>query len=150
MVWMRRNWLGTIQELQLMEQWFGADDPEELARRYDDALTALESEDVETWLADAARAGVSNDAATHFQADWLDGAEIPGVDRSTIEAALRAGFTAALTDARDNGLKTSVLWVMLGAGPDAFGVAHLVGNNAVTVVISVPLETTAAQNAEAL
>ncbi len=150
MVWMKRNWLGTIEELQIMEQWFGVDDAEELARRYDDALTALESEDVETWLADAARAGVSADAATHFQADWLDGTTIPGVDRTTLESALRSGFTAALTDAKANGLKTSVLWVMLGAGPEAFGIDHLVGANAVTVVISVPNDTTAAENATAI
>ena len=150
MVWMRRNWLGTIQELQQIESWFGVDDAEELARRYDSALSALESEDVQTWLADAAQAGVTTAAADHFQADWLDGTTIPGVDRATIESALRDGFTSALTAAKESGLKTSILWVMLGAGPEAFGVDHLVGENAVTVVISVPLDTGAATNAEAL
>jgi hypothetical protein len=144
------KWLGTIDELQAMEAWFGTDDPEELAARYDAAITALESESVEAWLADAARAGVSDGAAAHFTSDWLDGTTIPGVDRSTMERELRSGFTAALTAARDNGLKTSMLWVMAGESSGGFGVDHLVGANAVTVVISVPSGTRAAAEAPSI
>jgi hypothetical protein len=147
---MRSNWIGTIDELESIEAWFGTDDPEELAARYDDSLRALESEDVETWLAEGARANVSTDAMAHFRADWLDGTEIPGVDGGTIESTLKDGFTAAITDARTSGLKLSILWVMLGSGPGAFSIDHLVGKNAVTVVISVPTETTAAANAQVM
>jgi len=147
MVWMRMNWLGTIDELRKMEQWFGTDDPEELAARYDAALTALASEDVETWLADAARAGVEDPSAQHFKADWLDGNTIPGVERGAMETALREGFTAGLTAAREKGLKTSILCVMLGSGSETFGVDHLAGENAVTIVISVPGGTQAALDA---
>jgi hypothetical protein len=150
MVWMKRTWIGTIDELRNIEAWFGTDDPEELAARYDDSLRALDSEDVEAWMAEGARANVSSDAMDHFRADWLEGTTIPGVDRGTLESALHDGFTAAITAARANGLKMSILWVMLGSGPQAFGIDHLVGPNAVTVVISVPTETTAATNAAAL
>lgn len=148
MVWMKMNWLGTIDELRTIEKWFGTDDPEELATRYDDALAALASEDVETWLADAANAGVGEGSATHFKADWLDGDTIPGVDRDTLQRTLRTGFTNALTAAKEGGLKTSILWVTLGSGPQAFGIDHLAGENAVTIVISVPAGTPAASAAE--
>jgi hypothetical protein len=147
---MRRNWIGTIDELRSIEAWFGTDDPEELASRYNDSLRALGSEDVEVWMAEGTRANVGSDAMAHFRADWLEGTTIPGVDRDTLESSLRTGFTDAITAARESGLKMSILWVTLGSGPEAFGIDHLVGTNAVTVVISVPTETTAAANAEAL
>ncbi len=137
----RDGWLGHLDEFEAIERWFGSPDPVELTERYDAALAALADEDVETWLQDAARAGISDKAARHFRADWLDGSTIPGVGRAQLEQALRAGFTEALTAARENVLPTSILWVMLGDGPDAFGVSSLVGANAVTVVVSVPKGT---------
>jgi len=139
MVWQRRRWIGTMDELLVMEQWFAEGD--DLVSRYDDALAALAHTDVEVWLADAVRAGVQVQSAQHFRGDWLNGTAIPGVERDAIEAALRDGFTAAITDGRDTELPMSIVWVMLGEGPRAFDVNHIVGANAVTVVISVPVGT---------
>jgi len=136
-VWRWRNFLGVIDELGLIEQWFGTDDPVELVARYDAAIEVLGSEDVDAWLDLATAANVSGDSAEHFRVDWLGGNKIPGVDRKSIEAGMREGFAAALTTARDNLLKLSVV-VVAADTPDGFAVDHAMGANAVTVVIGVP------------
>ena len=70
---------------------------------------------------------------------------IPGVDGDTLAATFREGFVGALPSAaRDEQLPTSVVWVMLG---DTFAINHVVGANAVTVVISVPVGTRGASAA---
>ncbi len=145
MAWLTKGWMGSIEELFLVERWFGKGDPEDLTNRYDEAIAVLEEGNVEAWLEHAGSAGVGNESALHFQRDWLGEMTIPGVDSDTLAATFREGFVGALSAARDEQLPTSVVWVMLG---DTFAINHVVGANAVTVVISVPVGTRGASAAE--
>jgi len=135
MVWsVKRPWFGRIDEFDHIEAWFGTEDPEELLGRYDRALEMLGTGDVETWLNHSIEAGVSTGDLEHFNNDWLDGDDV-AASRDQITTALHTGFTNALTDARDNGLRTAIVYIQHG---DEFAVDHVVGGNGVTVVICVP------------
>jgi hypothetical protein len=131
-----RKRIGTVPELLQLEAWFGVDDQELLNDRYDKALEALASEDIEQWLADAARAGITADAAQRFRQDWMGGQRVPMLASADGKSRMRQGFIDAITDARANGRKLSVLFAL--AGTDDFEVDHVIGTNAVTVVIMVP------------
>jgi hypothetical protein len=135
MVFLAREWVNNIDEFQAIEQWFGVDDPLELTARYDNALGALADKNMGTWLGHGIDAGISEESMAHFQSDWLDGTGITDCDADTMAERFRAGFEAALTDARDSGLKTSIIGLNAG---DEFRIDHVVGTNAVTVVVSVP------------
>src|SRR4051812_30093766 len=91
MAWLTKQWMGSIEELILVERWFGTGDPEELTNRYDQAIAVLEEGNVEAWLEHAANAGVGNESASHFQRDWMGGMTLPGVDADTLAATLRGG-----------------------------------------------------------
>jgi hypothetical protein len=133
--------MGTIDELRQIETYFGVEDPIERVARYDAALDVLRGDDIESWLTHSSRAGVTDDALEHFRADWLNGPVMPGIDRDTMATTLRDGFAAALTTARDSALPLSAVWVMLGEDAGSFEIEHVVGANAVTVVIAVPYGT---------
>jgi hypothetical protein len=134
-----------MDEFMEIERWFGTEDPDELLRRYDQALEMLATDDVDAWLNHSMDAGVSEGALNHFRRDWVEGSEMP-VEGSQITAALHDGFSAALSEARDNGVRTSIVWVERGS---EFTVDHVLGGNGVTVIVSVPEGTAAAQNAPA-
>ena len=133
-----RKRIGTVPELLQIEAWFGIDDQELLNDRYDKALEALATEDIEQWLADAARAGVTDESAQRFKRDWLGGQRIPALASPEVQARMQQGFVDAITDARANARKLSILFALGGAGD--FEIDHVVGTNAVTVVIMVPIE----------
>jgi hypothetical protein len=118
----------------MMELWFGVDDLDELRRRYDAAIDALRDDDIATWLANAARAGVSGDAAEHFELHWLDSSMVSEMPAAEMRDAFKNEFTEALGEARKNDLKTSML-VMVGS---AFDVDYCAGANAMTVIITIP------------
>lgn len=142
----KRTGIGTVDELLQLEAWFGIDDQELLNDRYDKALEALASEDFEQWLADAARAGIVGDSAERFRQDWMGGGRVPMLASGDGKARLQRGFVNAITAARAHGRKLSVLFAL--AGPE-FDVDHVVGTNAVTVVIMVPTSATGAYQVQA-
>jgi hypothetical protein len=129
--------IGTVPELLQLEAWFGVDDQELLNERYDKALEALQTEDVEQWLADAARAGITGESAQRFRQDWMGGQRVPMLASEDGKDRLRQGFIDAITDARAHGRKLSIFFA-LTADSD-FEVDHVVGTNAVTAVIMVPV-----------
>jgi hypothetical protein len=137
-VFFLRKRIGTVDELLQIEEWFGTNNKRTLRSRYNKALAALESEDVEEWLADASNAGLTGDSAARFRNDWMGGDRIPGLASPEVKARLQRGFIDAITDARDNDRKLSILFALGGAGE--LEMDHVVGFNAVTVVISVPIE----------
>ena len=67
MAWLTKQWMGSIEELILVERYFGTGDPEELTNRYDQAIAVLQEGNVEAWLENAGSAGVGNESASHFQ-----------------------------------------------------------------------------------
>ena len=134
-----RKRIGTVDELLQIEAWFGIDDQELLNDRYDKALEALATEDIEAWLADAARAGVTEKSANRFKQDWMGGARVPGLASPDVQARMTEGFVDAITEAREYGRKLSIVFV-LAEGASDFEVDHVVGTNAVTVVITAPIE----------
>jgi hypothetical protein len=141
-MWFVMNkWMGSIDELMVIERWFGTPDPEELITRYDGALEALETGEMDTWLDHSRRAGITRLSSSHFKDHWMGGVVMPGVDPDRIATRLRSGFSAALADARDAVLPTNIVCVMLSDDEDAFDVGHVVGPNGVTVVISMPRST---------
>jgi len=133
-----------MDEFENIERWFGTEDPDELLRRYDTSSEMLASGDMETWLGLSAEAGVTDEARDHFRNDWLAGSAV-GASGDEVIVALQEGFSAALADARDNGMRTSIVWIQRGS---EFSIGHVVGGNGVTVVISVPEGTVAAEQAQ--
>jgi hypothetical protein len=138
-VFLLRKRIGTVPELLQIEAWFGIDDWDLLNDRYDKALEALATENIEEWLADAARAGITDDSAARFREDWMGGARVPGIASPDMQARMKEGFIEAITEARAQGRKLSILFA-LAEGASDFEVDHVVGTNAVTVVITAPIE----------
>ena len=138
--------IGTVPELLQLEEWFGTDDQELLNERYDKALEALATGDIEEWLADAARSGITSESADRFREDWIGGRRVPMLASRDGKSRMQQGFIAAITEARTNGKKLSILFAL--AGTDEFAVDHVPGNNAVTVVIMVPTAAKAAYQVE--
>jgi hypothetical protein len=134
------DWVVIIEELVLVEQYFGVDDPEELRRRYSAGIEALDTAEVEGWFRDAHRKGLPDDALTNFRDNWLEGAKLGGVAGEHVADEIRQGFVTALSAARASEKKLSVVSVLGETGPDAFGVRHIEGPNAVTVVIRIPAD----------
>ena len=136
MVWRKKypDKFGIIEEFKEIERWFGTEDPEELVGRYDAALEVMATGDTEAWLRHSMEAGVTERSLAHFQDDWVDGDEI-AADGGTIMNAIQTGFAAAMTEARDNGMRMSIIWMERGSD---FAVDHVVGGNGVTVVMTVP------------
>jgi hypothetical protein len=139
MAWLTDRWLELIDEFRLIEEWFSAGAGDQLAARYDTAISVLESGDVDAWMADAANAGIAEDKADHFRHHWLGGAMFPWVDNDRMITRMQDGFLAALTDGRELGLPLSIAWVAIDStDPGFFDVGHVAGVNAVTVVIASP------------
>jgi hypothetical protein len=138
-MWIAAGKTATMEELILVEQYFGDRDEAVLVDRYAAALQALQTEDVETWLQDASRMGVNEDMQARFQRDWLGGARVPGLDPSVMETRLREGFIGALQSAMDARLPLSIVLTLNNDAPETFSVDHVTGANAVTVIFSIPL-----------
>jgi hypothetical protein len=135
MVWRKKypGKFGIIEEFKDIERWFGTDDRDELVRRYDDALATMDG-DTEVWLRHSMEAGVTAGSLEHFQRDWVDGDDI-AADGDHILNTIQSGFAAAMTAARDNQMRMSIIWM---EGGSDFAVDHVVGGNGVTVVMTVP------------
>jgi hypothetical protein len=133
---------GIIEEFADIERWFGTEDPDELVRRYDNALEAMATGDTDAWLRHSMDAGVTERSLSHFEADWIAGNDI-AVDGDAIMNAIHAGFAAAMTEARDKRMRMSLIWMERGSD---FAVDHVVGGNGVTVVMTVPEGTVRAQS----
>ncbi|HTL87264.1 MAG TPA: hypothetical protein VL856_18930 [Acidimicrobiia bacterium] len=136
-MWRKRGFLAAIDELRLIEAWYGTDDTEELIARYDAAIEVLSEGNVDEWLDVARDAEIGDDSADAFRENWLGRAHLPEVPDGKIEASFRDGLIEAHAAAREAGLKTSFVVAMLDNAPDAFAVDHIVGVNAVTIVISI-------------
>ena len=109
--------IATLDELVLVERWFGDPDPDVLVQRYTDALEALKDSDVEAWLEDASRMGVDAGIADRFRRDWLGGARVPGLDPDVMKSRLAPSFTDTLS-ARDARLPLSIVLVLNNDEPD--------------------------------
>ena len=138
-MWIAAGKTATMEELTLVEQYFGDRDEVVLVERYATSLQALQAEDVETWLEDASRMGVHEEMQARFKRDWLGGARVPGLDSAVMETRLRDGFTSALQTAMEARLPLSIVLTLNNDAPDSFSVEHVTGANAVTVVLSIPL-----------
>lgn len=139
MAWLTDRWLELIDEFRRLEEWFSLGAGDDLAARYDTAIGALESGDVDAWMSDAANAGITEGAAEHFREHWLGGALFPWVDNDRVLTRMQEGFLAALNDGRELGLPLSIAWVAIDStDPGFFDVGHVAGVNAVTVIIASP------------
>jgi hypothetical protein len=138
-MWVAAGKTATMEELTLVEQYFGDPDESVLAERYAAALAALQTDDVETWLEDSSRMGVPEEMRTRFRRDWLGGSRVPGLDPSVMETRLRDGFIGALQSAMDARLPLSIVLTLNNDAPETFSVDHVTGANAVTVIFSIPL-----------
>lgn len=132
---------GILDEFTEIERWFGTEDPGVLVGRYNDALEMIETGDADAWLRHSMEAGVTEESLMHFRRDWVQGADI-AADGDHIMNAIRTGFAAAMTDARDNEMRMSIIWIERGSD---FAVDHVVGGNGVTVVMTFPEGTVPAQ-----
>ncbi len=128
-----------IDVLHNLEAWFDPADPQQLTRRYDEAIAALEHPEPRHWLALAERAGVDKGSAAHFRAHWLGEGDRPywaGMVRADAAEKIRTGFRDAMVTARDRRLPISYVWVTPpGLAKDYFEVAHVAGPHGVTAVI---------------
>jgi hypothetical protein len=136
------DWLVVIDELVLVEQYYSVDHPEELIRRYDAALDVLETPEVGNWFRDRDRKRLSPEAEDTFRRYWLDGGALAGASGADVAEKIRTGFTGAFQAARARGKKLSVVSVVGATGPESFDVEYIEGENAVTVVMRIPLDAT--------
>jgi hypothetical protein len=130
-------WLGRVEEFAAMEEYFRHDDPDALVARYDEAIEVLEHSDVAGWMDLARNAGLGDEAIARFYDHWMPGNALPGVGTDAMVERVQEGFLAAMRDARDRALPYSIVWVTPPrADDDFFDIGHVVGANAVTVVIA--------------
>lgn len=119
--------------LRHMDEYFAAGP--DLAARLDASAARLATK---SSLGAGPSTGVGDDPMAHFTEHWLGGTYFPDMDADRLEAVIRDGFTAAVAAASAAKLPLQTVWVS-SPGKDDFRVDHVVGPNAVNVVIVTPV-----------
>jgi hypothetical protein len=132
------DWLVIIDELELIEEWFSVEGTL-LDERYNASLESLTNDDPGVWFRDVDNIPYEQSPLPAFGQHWDAGA-IGGVPVDNVALLFRDGFRSAIHAARARNAKLSVVAVRGDNGSEGFGVGHIVGRNAVTVVIRIPAD----------